>query len=236
MVVLLLVLLVVAVSALVHGVVGFGLNLLAVPLLLVLDPSFVPGPMLVAGLVLAVLVGGRELGAVDRRAGLAVLGLVPGTAAALVLLAAVPEEALGVPLGLLVLAAVAMSAVRWQPTPTRPALVVAGTASGFLATAAAVGGPPMALLYGRSSGARLRSTLSVVFVAAALVALGALAASGRFGADEVAASAVLLPGVVVGFLLSGPLRHRVDRGHTRPAVLVVSAAAALGAVLQGLLG
>ena len=101
-------------------------------------------------------------------------GLVPGTALGLLLLAAVPHDVLGIPLGLLVLLAVVLSAMRWQPVLTRPVLLVAGTASGFLATAASIGGPPMALLYARAEGAKLRSTLSGFFVVAALVALIAL--------------------------------------------------------------
>lgn len=235
MTVFLLALVVVTVCAAIHGSIGFGLNLLAVPLLLLIDPALVPGPALAAGLVMAVLVAGRELGAVDRRTPWAVCGLVPGTAAGLLLLTAVPADALGVALGLLVLVAVVLSATRWHPVPTGPALLVAGTATGFLSTAAAIGGPPMALLYGGSEGARLRSSLSVVFVAASVVALGALTAVGRFGSTEVRTSLLLLPGVVLGFLLSGPLRRRVDRGNVRPAVLALSAVAAVVAVVQGLL-
>ena len=232
----LLALVVVTVCAAIHGSVGFGLNLLAVPLLLLVDPALVPGPALAAGLVMAVLVAGRELGAVDRRTPWAVAGLVPGTVAGVALLAVVPEDALSVALGVLVLAAVVLSATSWQPTPSRPALLVAGTATGFLSTAAAIGGPPMALLYGRSEGARLRSSLSVVFVAASLVALVALAAVGRFGGTELRTSLALLPGVVLGFLLSGPLRRLVDRGNVRPAVLALSTVAALAAIAEGLLG
>jgi uncharacterized membrane protein YfcA len=226
---------VIALSSAVQGVVGFGLNLLAVPVLLLLDPSFVPGPALVAGLTLSLLVAGREFGSVDRRLGWSFLGLLPGTALGLVLLAAVPQDALGIPLGLLVLVAVGLSLLRWRPTPTPPALLVAGVASGFLATAASIGGPPMALIYARSEGARLRSTLSVFFVAVALVSIAALAAAGRFGLDDLRVSAAFLPGVVAGFLLSGPLRPLVDRGYARPAILILSAVAAAGAVLEGVL-
>lgn len=94
----------------------------------------------------------------------------------------------------------------------------------------------MALRYARSDGARLRSTLSVFFIAASLVSIGALATVGRFGAHDLWVSAAFLPGVIVGFLLSGPLRYFVDRGYARPAVLVLSGVAAVGAALQGLLG
>lgn len=226
---------VIALSSAVQGAVGFGMNLLAVPVLLVLHPSFVPGPALVSGLLLSLLVGGRELGSVDRSLGWAVLGLAPGSVLGVGLLAAVPPDALGVPLGLLVLVAVGLSALRWQPSPTRPALLTAGVASGFLATVASIGGPPMALVYARSEGARVRSTLSAFFVAASLVSIVALAAVGRFGAKDLLVSVVFMPSVVLGFLISGPLRSLVDSGRTRPVVLALSAVAAVGAVIEGLL-
>jgi hypothetical protein len=45
---------------------------------------------------------------------------------------------------------------------------------------------------------------------------------------------VLLPGVVIGYLVSGPTRRLVDRGYTRPIVLAVSAAGALALILREL--
>jgi uncharacterized membrane protein YfcA len=233
---LLVAVVVIVLASAVQGAVGFGLNLLAVPVLLLLDPSFVPGPALAAGLLLSLLVAGREWGALDRQLGWAFLGLGPGTALGLVLLAVVPEDVIGVPLGVLVLVAVGLSALRWQPEPTPPALVVAGAASGFLATAASIGGPPMALLYTRADGAKLRSTLSVFFVAVAAVSLAALAAVGRFDGHDLLVAAAFAPGVLAGFLLSSPLRPLVDRGGARPAILGLSAVAAVAAIGQGLFG
>lgn len=226
---------VVALSAAVQGAIGFGLNLLAVPVLLLIDPSLVPGPMLVAGLALSLLVAGREAGAMDRGLGWAVLGLCPGTVLGLLLLVWVPMAALKVLLGLLVLAAVGLSALRWSPRRNKPALLAAGTASGFLGTAAAIGGPPLALLYADTPGPKLRSTLSGFFVAAAVLSLVALVLAGRFAGHDLRASLALLPGVVAGFVLSGPLRPLVDRRNGRPAVLGLSAVAALAAIAEGLL-
>jgi uncharacterized membrane protein YfcA len=226
--------LVVAVTSAVHGAVGFGMNLLAVPVLVLLDPTFVPGPAVAAGLVLSILIAGRERTPLNLRLGWACLGLVPGTALALALLAVVPQESLAAPLGALVLVAVALSALRLDLSPTRTALAVAGMASGFLGTAGSIGGPPMALVYARSPGSRLRGNLSAFFVVTAVASLVALAASGHYGARELSLSALFLPGVLVGFLLSGPLRPLVDAGHTRRAVLCLSAVAGLGAVIEGL--
>ncbi len=68
------------------------MSLLAVPVLAVLDPVFVPGPAVAAGLVLSVLIVGREPAPVDRRLVWAVAGLVPGTFLAVLLLAVVPSD------------------------------------------------------------------------------------------------------------------------------------------------
>jgi uncharacterized membrane protein YfcA len=225
---------VVALACAVHGAVGFGMNLLAVPVLAILDPAFVPGPAVAAGLVLSVLMVVREPASIDPHLGWAVGGLVPGNALAVALLAAVPVTALAVPTGVLVLLAVVMSAVRFDITPNRSSMVVAGTASGFMATAAAIGGPPLALVYASSYGARLRSNLSAFFVVTGIVSVLVLTVSEHFGADAWKASAVLLPGVVAGFLISGPARRVVDRGHTRFAVLALSAVAGVVAIVQGL--
>lgn len=227
--------LLVAATAAVQGAVGFGMNLLAVPVLVVLDPTFVPGPAIAAGLVLSGLVAARERVPLDPHLGWAVAGLVPGTALALVLLALVPPSSLPLPMGVLVLVAVALSAVRLNLAPTPATLAVAGTTSGFMATAASIGGPPMALLYAESPGDRLRSNLSAFFALAALLSLAALASTGHFGAHELRISMLLLPGVLVGFLASGYLRPLFDRGYTRVAVLALSAVAGIGAIVEGLL-
>src|SRR3954447_22305799 len=108
----------VAVTSAVQGAVGFGMNLLAVPVLVVLDPTFVPGPAVAAGLVLSLLVAGREREPLDRRLGWAFLGLVPGPLLALWLLALVPVESLAAPMGALVLVAVVVSAIRVRLSPT----------------------------------------------------------------------------------------------------------------------
>jgi uncharacterized membrane protein YfcA len=215
---------VVATTSAVHGAVGFGMNLLAVPFLAALDASLVPGPAVAAGLVLSLLVLTRERAPLDRRLGWAVLGLAPGTALGLILLAALPRDGLSVATGILVLVAVGLSAVSVDLSPTTPALFTAGAASGFLATSAAIGGPPLALVYSRSTGSDLRAQLSAFFVVTAATSLVALAVSDHFGGSEAATSAALLPGVVLGFLCSSPLRRVVDR------------VAAVLAIVKGLLG
>jgi uncharacterized membrane protein YfcA len=228
--------LVVAVGASIQGVMGFGLGLVGAPLLAMLDPDLVPGPLLFAVLPLTVLVARRERGSLDfHGVRWALVGRVPGTIVGSLAVAALPNGSLAIMLGLLVLFAVGISVAGWHVRPTTGTLLTAGAVSGFMGTATSIGGPPMALLYQRQSGPELRATLAAYFVVGGMVSLSALAWAGEFGSDELRNGAVLLPGMLAGFYGSRTLARFIDRGHTRGAVLGFSAAASVALILQQLL-
>jgi uncharacterized membrane protein YfcA len=222
---------VMAAGAVLQGAIGFGLGLVAVPFLIYVDLRFVPGPLLVAALTLHLLVSYRERSAVDT-SGLAFLlsGRLLGTIPAAALLAWLPMDATKLLLAGVVLAGVGMTGITADARPTRTALFSAGTASGFMATVGALGGPPVALVYQHSPGPRLRGTLAVYFIAGPIVSLAALAAVGRFSSEELRLSFLLIPGTVLGYVMSHPLALYLDAGYTRTAVLAASALAALSVV------
>ena len=227
---------IIATGAAVQGSVGFGLGVLGAPVLALIDPRLVPGPLLLDALLLTVLVAVREWKWV-RFADLAwsLPGRLAGTVIAVLLMKAVPADRFQIPLGLLVLAAVALSA--WGPrvrlTPTT--LTVAGVAAGVMSTFTSIGGPPMALIYQHEEGPRVRGTLAAFFTIGVIFSMGGLRVAGRFGWLEVRLAAWLLPGVVLGFLLSRWSARWLDRGHTRALVLATSAVAAVLVVLKALL-
>jgi uncharacterized protein len=45
---------------------------------------------------------------------------------------------------------------------------------------------------------------------------------------------LLTPALFLGFAVAGPLRKRVDAGHTRTAVLAVCAASAVALLVRGM--
>lgn len=222
-------------GALLQGAVGFGVALVAAPILMLMRPELVPGPMILAAWSLTVLIAVRDRQGVDWR-GLrwTVPGLLAGTAAAVLLVKNLSAGGMGLMFGTLVLAAVGLSVAGWHPLPHARNLLLAASAAGFMGTATSVGGPPMALVYQRERGVRLRGTLSAVFLVGGMSSLAGLALAGRFGPAELAGGLGLLPGVVVGFLLSGPLAAYLDGYLLRPAVLAVSAAAALAVLARSL--
>jgi uncharacterized membrane protein YfcA len=225
-----------ATGSAIQGSVGFGLGVFGAPLLALLDPRLVPGPILLDALLLTVLVAVREWKWV-RFADLAwaLPGRLAGTAIAVLLMKAVPADRFQVALGLLILAAVALST--WgPPLPLNPrTLTVAGIAAGIMSTFTSIGGPPMALIYQREEGPRVRGTLAAFFTIGVIFSMGGLRVAGRFGWTEVRLAAALLPGIVLGFLLSRWSARWLDRGHTRALVLVTSAVAATLVVVRGLM-
>lgn len=219
--------LVVALGALVQGAVGYGMALVAAPLLALVDPALVPVPLVVLGAghsVLAVLRDGRH--AHWSGVGWAMLGRLPGTGLGVLAVVALSQQLFSLVIGVCVLAFVLLSLLTWQPRPRPGSLLLAGLASGAGGTAAGIGGPPIALLYQHTTGPRVRGTLGTYFVLGSVTSIAALAAAGQVTGATLVSAAELAPFLVAGFLLSGPARHVLDRGWTRHAVLIVAAASA----------
>jgi uncharacterized membrane protein YfcA len=229
--------LVVMLGALVQGTVGFGIALVAAPLLAIIDPALVPVPMLLLATGHAALALLRERGDTDwAGVGWALLGRVPGIALGVLAVALLPPRWFAVVVAATVLVCAGLSLLRWHPRPTAPALLVAGLVSGAGGTASAIGGPPVALLYQDAGGPRVRATLGAYFTAGSVLSLAGLAIGGQFSADALGAAAVLLPFMIIGFAASTPARRFLDRGWSRPAVLGLASAGALTLLVQAALG
>ena len=225
----------VLVGSTLQGATGLGMGLLAAPILMLIDPRFVPGPILLLTLVLTTFLMRREGHAIDLQ-GLrwAVAGRITGTGGAAAVLAVAPAGPLAIVFGGAILLGVAMSlsGLRLRRSPV--ALVSVGVLSGLMGTIAAVGGPPMALLYQHAGGPRLRATLSGFFWIGTIVSLGMLMAIGRFGAHELRLTLIALPSLILGLAVSRWAAGVVDRGYTRPAVLVLSGVTATVVILRQL--
>lgn len=214
------------VAASLQGSIGIGFSLIAGPLLLLLNPDFVPAPVLCGLLLLAILMTRREHASRDRR-GLrwALIGRVPGTIAGIGVLLILPTSALNVTIGALVLLGVAMSAGTLKLAPHPRTLFAAGVISGIMETTSSIGGPPVALAYRAAPGPVVRATISAFFIVGAIMSLAALATAGHFSAHQVDLGLSLLPGVIAGFALSSHITPHVDRRGVGSAVLIVSALA-----------
>jgi uncharacterized membrane protein YfcA len=227
--------LIVAVGAALQSSVGFGLALFAAPLLNLIDPKLVPGPLIVATMVVLIASAFRERHAMDLRGvGWVLAGRVPGAALGAFALSVLAPGTLSISTGILVLLAVALSLHRGALPRSRPILLGAGLLSGVMGTTAAIGGPAVAVLYQREAGPLVRSTLAGYFIVGAAMSMIALFLVGRLGRAEVELGFAMIPGILLGIAVANPARRFLDRGYTRNAILLVSAAAGLAAVVRGI--
>lgn len=225
-----------AVGSCVQAAVGFGANLVAAPLLVLLSDRFVPGPVVVASGVLNLLVTRRNgRGMVDPTVGTANAGQVVGTLAAGGVMVMLPSDGLSILFAILVLTAVALTAAGIRLRPTRPTIAGAGVAAGFMGTVSGIGGPPIALAYIGLHGPALRATLARFFLVGNLVSIPTLIVVGQLRGEEILPCLVLVPGAVLGFALSPWLARRLDKRTVRPVVLLLSTAAAIAVLLRTLL-
>ena len=173
-------------GATLQGSVGFGLGFVGAPLLMLINPAFIPGPLLFTAVILTVLLAHRERHSiVFAEIRWAVAGRLVGVAAAAAVVASISAADLALMLGIMVLALVALSLSGLHFEPRRGSLLVAGTISGFGGTIASVGAPPMAIVYQSATGPRIRGTLSAFFVVGSVMSLTALLLVGQFGLAEV---------------------------------------------------
>ncbi|MEV4009516.1 sulfite exporter TauE/SafE family protein [Nonomuraea angiospora] len=224
------------VGAIVQGGVGFGLGLVAAPVLTMLGPDLMPGAIQVVNMTLPLFTLAAEWRTVDWRGlGFAVLGRLPGSVIGAVIVVYVSAYARGVFVAVMVLVAVALTARALSVPRNGVTLASAGFVSGITGTATGIGGPPMALVYQHAKGPQIRATLAMFFFLSAAQSLVILAIVDELPARALTTGAVLIVPMVLGFLVSGPLRRYLDGGKVRVAVLVVAAASAVALLVQNVI-
>lgn len=224
-----------ALGATVQGVFGFGINLLAAPLLVLVAPQFAPGPVVLASMVGSALVAARGRSSADRRAvGWALVGRLPGTAAGAMVVVAAAGARLRPVVGLVVLVAVGISLLGRQVRRRPSTLIGVGIASGVMNMVAGLGGAPFGLVCRDMPGPTLRSTLASYVLAGGALSTIALVVAGQLGLTALRLTAVLMPGVLIGFGLSTLLVPLADRkAAARPGVLLIALAGAVAAIVKG---
>ncbi|MEO3885680.1 sulfite exporter TauE/SafE family protein [Nonomuraea sp. B5E05] len=212
---------------------GFGLGLVAVPVLTMIEPGLMPGAVQMVNLAMPLFTLASEWRRVEwRGVGFALLGRLPGSVIGALIVVYTSIYARSVFVAVMVVIAVLLTARAMSVPRTGVTLASAGFVSGITGTATGIGGPPVALVYQSAEGPQIRATLAMFFCLSALQSLGILALVGELPVQAVAAGATLVVPMALGFLASGPLRRYLDGGRARMAVLVVATASALSLIAQ----
>ena len=108
-------------GAFLQGLAGYGIGTLSAPLLFLISPLFLPGPLILNSVLLTLLILWRSRAALGfRQVRFAIGGDVVGTVLAVVTLAVLTTRGFELTFGVLILLAVAMSVIGLRPALSRP--------------------------------------------------------------------------------------------------------------------
>ena len=225
--------LVIFIGSYVQSSIGFGLAIIAAPVLFFIDPLFVPAPITLCALTLSLANAVKHWHSISFE-GLkfAILGRIPGTVAGGLLLFWIDQQQLALWLGISVISAVLLSLANVVLKPTPGALLSAGFLSGFMGTSSSIGGPPMALVLQHQENDFIRANLAAFFVVSCLMSLMMLSTIDRFGVEEVLLALPLLPATLVGYWAAMRTLHLISHQNLRRGSLFLCAVAGSAAIVS----
>ena len=232
----LLIYIVVILGSVCQGAISMGFGLIAAPILILINPDFVPAPMIMCGLTLSifVLIKNKQYSDVSALK-FSLIGRFIGTFIAIGIIYHISKEIFSIVFGIIILLAVIITRIKanWNLTPGK--LFSAGIISGIMATLTSIGSPPMGLLYQNQKGKIIRGTLSGFFTVGAAVSLISLGFVGKVTLLELKLYLTIFPALVIGFWFSKYTIDFLDKGYIRPLILFISSLSALAVILKSIL-
>lgn len=217
--------------------IGIGFGLVSAPLLYLINPAFVPGPILIIGSCLSLLVVSKSFRELRwRRITPAILTRLPGAWLGAWLLTAVPQYTLSLLFGSSLLLAVLVTWKTFKVGMSTTNLCIGGFFSGMIGTATSVGGPPMALVYQESDRITARNEIAAFFLIGTPISVLMLALQGAIDQTSLELSFKMVPGLLIGFWLARRFDNRLGVQSAKPLLLGVCSLSALMVLYKGIVG
>ena len=219
---------VVCLGAILQTLSGFGMALLAAPVLVLIDSEFLPAPILTLGFVLSLFNATRLRAHLDiAPIGYALVTRAIGSVLAIGLLSIMPIDWLITGFAVLIIATVALTVKTVNIQYSRRNMMIAGFLSGVIGTTTSIGGPPVAMVLQNSPLQQARAQLSLFFLISTFMSLILLSATGNFSAHQLELTVFLLPALVVGFVCANAMSARFKPQYFKPVINIVSVMASL---------
>lgn len=222
-------------SAFVQGIGGVGFTLVVAPVAAIMCPELVPGPLLTLGGFVTLLTAVRE-----RRhiwwsaASSALIGRLAGTIVAVFALHQLAQRPLNVLFSGLILLAVTLTIAGLRIQATRLNTIVAGIISGIMGTLTSVGAPPLVILLQQHRAPVLRATMGAILFCGSGFSLLMLGLIGHYRWHAFWLSTTLVPFMLLGFWLSGYVRHKVSQPAMRKGLLLFCSLSAIGLLIKSI--
>lgn len=215
--------------------IGFGLAIVAAPILFQVSSDYIPGPITMAGFLLSSLNAFKHKDKIAiGNLKTAILGRIPGSILGGMLLLYVSVNTLSLWLGIFVLVALSISLLPFRIEPTPRRMAIAGLLSGFMGTSSGIGGPPMALLLQHQEANALRGNLSAFFMCSSIISIVVLIFIGHFTLHHLFISLPLLPATWAGYRCALFSMRYISTRWIRIAALILCLLSAITAIYHGI--
>ncbi|MDN5581625.1 MAG: sulfite exporter TauE/SafE family protein [Corynebacterium sp.] len=228
------------VAAVIQAVTGSGFALVAAPLVVLVAPNLLPGPLLTITTVLMIISV-----ATSKRANLrkdarlllpAGVGIIVGTVVSVPFLAWIGEhqKAVNVVVALGVIVALLPPLLGRVITTSPTRMGVGGFVAGTMTATVALPGPPLLMVYQAPDARRYREGLAVMFLVASVCGLVVLAPTTGLAPDGWDGIGTFVVGIVIGSVLGVVLARRAPMGLVTMLGRVVAFVAACLLLVSGL--
>ncbi|WP_107852873.1 sulfite exporter TauE/SafE family protein [Oceanimonas marisflavi] len=222
-------------GAYVQTAIGFGMAVVAAPILFYLDPELVPGPLMVALLIMCLVNGWRfRKGLELNLLAPALLARIPGSAVGVWLLVVLPIKWLAVLIAITIMLGVLVRLKNITLPMTKANMALGGFLSGVMGTSTTIGGPPMVLVMHGSDMHRIRANLAGFFVVSTLMSVGALATGGFLTQEHLLMALPLAVAALLGNWLAAHTLHLVSRPVMHYGSLSLCTLAVIGMLINTL--
>lgn len=227
---------IVLIGTLIQGIIGYGIGMFCAPLLFMINPEYVPGPMVLISTLLTVIMLFRDKS--DLRAdqvSWTMFGGGVGVIIAGAILNSVSLKQFQVVFGVIILFAVFISVVGYTPKINRITNTIAGYLSGFMGTLTAVGGPPVALLYQKVKASELKANLAAFFLFLNVLIISTLLWIEKLSLHSLYLFLIAIPGLIAGFYLSSIASRYINAKQLRSFILIFSALSGIGSIAKAVI-
>ncbi|WP_245921633.1 sulfite exporter TauE/SafE family protein [Bowmanella denitrificans] len=222
-------------GAFLQSVIGFGLGLLCAPVLFLISPQLVPAPMILNALLLTLLISIRNRDAIHlKQTSFSILGGTAGVLTAGAVMLFLEPHHYRLLFGISIILAVLLSVVGVKPTIGVASNLIASLMSGFMGTTTSAGGAPMGLLYQTVEQRQIKANLSVFFLYINSLGIIVLWFTGSAGAQDLVLFLKCMPAIMLGWVLSGLISHRIHSEMLRILILLVALLSGISSIfMQG---
>lgn len=214
-------------GCLIQTALGFGMAVIAAPIIVLFKPEWVPIILTIVALMLSIQNSWNQRSGIQwRHISPAMISRLPGTILGAWILSILPHDMLQIAVASMVFIAI-FATVFARPFPASVKnLSIAGFLSGIAGTTTSIGGPPMALVMQHSASHHTRANLSVYFAYGCIISLISYQLMGLMTAELWLTGLSFLPFALIGYLLGVRARGWVDQ-RFRPLLLVLCSVSAL---------